>query len=387
MSNTTLTYPAEGLGAPKDRSPGQPIDLGLPADFEVFSADDHISLAEDIWYEEFPEHLKDQAPRVMSIDGSWVIGSGGKTFLPPAFIEVLDQYDPTPGSHTGDLDARLAALDAEGVRAELAFPNAILALLHWPDKEIRELCFRIYNQHLADLQERSGGRLWGVGLINWWDAAGAQRTIDELKALGLRTFLMPLNPGKDDDKVPIDFASTGMDAVWDVIEDSGVPVSHHIGETTPGIPSQFNTLDVGMLQSVAPFREVFGKYTLGGILDRHPKLKVGWFEGGINWVPSTIQDAEHIAASFAHLHNHELGHSIQHYWDTHMTASFMVDPLGLDLLDRIGATRAMWSSDFPHNESTYGYTPESLASVVAQVGPETARKILGDNIRDYLGLA
>lgn len=387
MSNTTLTYPAEGLGAPKDRSPGEPVDLGLPADFEVFSADDHISLAEDIWYEEFPEHLKDQAPRVMSIDGSWVIGSGGKTFLPPAFIEVLDQYDPTPGSHTGDLDARLAALDAEGVRAELAFPNAILALLHWPDKEIRELCFRIYNQHLADLQERSGGRLWGVGLINWWDAAGAQRTIDELKALGLRTFLMPLNPGKDDDKVPIDFASTGMDAVWDVIEDSGVPVSHHIGETTPGIPSQFNTLDVGMLQSVAPFREVFGKYTLGGILDRHPKLKVGWFEGGINWVPSTIQDAEHIAASFAHLHNHELGHSIQHYWDTHMTASFMVDPLGLDLLDRIGAERAMWSSDFPHNESTYGYTPESLASVVAQVGPETARKILGDNIRDYLGLA
>ena len=386
-STSTLTYPTEGLGAPKDRSPGAPVELGLPTDFEVFSADDHISLAEDIWFEQFPEHLKDQAPRVMCIDGSWAIGNGDKTFLPPAFIEVLDQYDPLSGSHTGDLDARLAALDAEGVHAELAFPNAILALLHWPDKEIRELCFRIYNQHLADLQERSAGRLWGVGLINWWDADGTQRTIDELKALGLRTFLMPLNPGKDDEKVPIDYASIGMDAVWDVIEASGVPVSHHIGETTPGIPSEFNTLDVGMLQSVAPFREVFGKYTLGGILDRHPGLKVGWFEGGINWVPSAIQDAEHIAASFAHLHNHELGHPIQHYWDTHMTASFMVDPLGLDLLDRIGAERAMWSSDFPHNESTYGYTPESLASVVAQVGPDAAKAILGDNIRDYLGLA
>lgn len=385
-NSTTLTYPTDGLGAPKDRSPGTPVDLGLPAGFEVFSADDHISLADDIWYERFPEHLKDQAPRVMSLDGSWVIGSGGKTFLPPAFIEVLDQYDPVPGSHSGDIDARLSALDAEGVTSELAFPNAILALLHWPDKEIRELCFRIYNEYLAEVQERSGGRIWGVGLIAWWDVEATRRTLDELKSLGLRTFLMPLNPGKDDDKVPIDFASTAMDPVWDVIEDSGVPVSHHIGETTPGIPSQFNTIDVGMLQSVAPFREVFGKYTLGGILDRHPGLRVGWFEGGINWVPSAIQDAEHIAASFAHLHNHEVSHPVQHYWDTHMTASFMVDPLGLDLIDRIGTERAMWSSDFPHNESTYGYTPESLASVVAQVGPDAARAILGDNIRGYLGL-
>ena len=58
-----------------------------------------------------------------------------------------------------------------------------------------------------------------------------------------------------------------------------------------------------MLQSVAPFRDTFGKYIFGGILDRHPGLRVGWFEGGINWVPSAIQDAEHIAASFQHLAN------------------------------------------------------------------------------------
>jgi predicted TIM-barrel fold metal-dependent hydrolase len=384
---TTLSYPDGGLGAPKDRSPGSPVALGLPPDFRVFSADDHISLADDIWYEQFPDDLKDQAPRVMNMDGSWVIGNGEKTFLPPAFIEVLDQYDPVPGSHSGDVDARLAALDAEGVHEELAFPNAILALLHWPDKSIRERCFRIYNEYLAGVQERSGGRLWGVGLIAWWDAGCAERTISELKALGLPTFLMPLNPGKDDEGKPIDFASTTMDPVWDVVEASGIPVSHHIGETTPGVPSQFNTVGVGMLQSVAPFREMFGKYTLGGILDRHPALRIGWFEGGINWVPSTIQDAEHIAASFAHIHNHELANPIQHYWDEHMTASFMVDPLGLELIDRIGVERAMWSSDFPHNESTYGYTPESLASVVAQVGVDASRAILGDNVRSFLRLA
>ena len=44
-----------------------------------------------------------------------------------------------------------------------------------------------------------------------------------------------------------------------------------------------------------------------------------------------------------------------------MCASFMVDPLGLELVDRIGVDRVMWSTDFPHNESTYGYSDKSLA--------------------------
>ena len=38
----TLTYPAEGLGAPKDRHLGPLVDSGLPADVEVFSADDQF---------------------------------------------------------------------------------------------------------------------------------------------------------------------------------------------------------------------------------------------------------------------------------------------------------------------------------------------------------
>ena len=52
----------------------------------------------------------------------------------------------------------------------------------------------------------------------------------------------------------------------------------------------------------------------------------------------------------------------------------MVDPLGLELIDRIGVDRVMWSTDFPHNESTYGYSNESLASRRRAVGPDDAVK-------------
>lgn len=381
-----MTYPPEGMGAPKDRLPGPLTDVGLPAGTEVFSADNHISLAEDIFYEQFPAAMKDRAPRVVNVDGGWVVAADTTPILVKEFIQVLTQYDPIPGSHTGDVDARLAALDAEGVDRELAFPNSVLAVFGWPDREVRELCFRIYNQHIAEVQERSGGRILGVGLINWWDPEGTERTLTELKALGLTTFLMPINPGKDPDKRPIDYSSTAMDPVWDVIDDAGLPVSHHIGESPPATPNQFNPVAIGMLQSVAPFRDCFGKYVLGGILDRHPGLRVGWFEGGINWVPSAIQDAQHIRASFDHIADLQVAHDPQHYWDEHMVASFMVDPLGLDLIDRIGVDRAMWSTDFPHNESTWGYSTESLTSVVDAVGAEAAVAIVGGNIRRYLGL-
>ena len=99
------------------------VDVGLPAGTEVFSADDHISLAEDIFYERFPDGMKEQAPRVMNVDGGWVLGMDGKSILVPEFIEVLTQYDPVPGSHTGDVDARLAALDSEGVTAGAGLPE------------------------------------------------------------------------------------------------------------------------------------------------------------------------------------------------------------------------------------------------------------------------
>ncbi len=209
----------------------------------------------------------------------------GQTFLPGDFSGVLMQYDDLAGAATNNIEARINELHTDGVDKELAFPNAVLALFHYPDKELRERVFRIYNEHMAELQEKSNGHFYAVGLINWWDPKGTRRTLRELKSLGLKTFLMPINPGKDDDDNVIDYGATSMNAVWDEIEDAGLPVTHHIGETPPKTPCEFNSVVVGMMINVDGFREVFSKYIFSGILDRHPKLRIGWFEGGIAWVP------------------------------------------------------------------------------------------------------
>ncbi|ORV41157.1 amidohydrolase [Mycolicibacter engbaekii] len=393
MSSTSTQgvafYPPGGYGAPKDRhgQAGAGLgDVGLPAGTEVFSADNHISIADDIFYQRFPEDLKDKAPRIWYEDGAYMVGRKGQSFLPGDFSAVLMQYDDLAGAASSNIEARIQELASDGVDKELAFPNAVLALFHFPDKELRERVFRIYNEYMAELQEQSNGHFYGVGLINWWDPAGTRRTLEEVKSLGLKTFLLPLNPGKGDDGNIIDFGARSMDAVWDEIEQAGLPITHHIGETPPKTPCEINSVVVGMMVNVDSFREQFAKYLFSGILDRHPGLRIGWFEGGIAWVPTALQDAEHLLASYQHMFTHQLRHDIRHYWDTHMSASFMVDPLGLRLIDQIGVDKVMWSSDYPHNESTFGYSEKSLAGVVNALGPEDAAKVVSGNIRAFLGL-
>ncbi|WP_216899976.1 amidohydrolase family protein [Nocardia alni] len=381
-----LQYPAEGFGAPKYRRGHAAGDVGLPPGTEVFSADNHISLSDDIFYHYLPEELKDQAPRIWYEEGAYQVGHSGQSFLPGEFSSVLMQYDDLVGAASGNLEARIEQLAEDGVQRELAFPNAVLALCFHSDKEMRERLFRIYNEYMAGLQERSKGRFHAAGLINWWDPAGARRTLSELKSFGLKTFLLPLNGGVDDAGNQIDYGSTAMDPVWDEIEASGVPVTHHIGETGLKSPCEFNTIVIGMMVNVDSFREMFGRYIFSGILDRHPGLQVGWFEGGIAWVPTALQDAEHLYASYRHMCEPTLKHDVRYYWDKHMSASFMVDPLGLRLIDQIGVDKVMWATDYPHNESTFGYSEKSLQLVVDAVGPEDAVKIVSGNIKKFLGV-
>ncbi len=379
-------FPPEGHGAPNDRIPQAAGETGLPAGTLVFSADDHVSVGEDIFYKNFPAHLKEYAPRLWrDEDDIFQIGMEGKSFLPPAFIEVVSHFEKRPGCDAANVEARLADMDAEGVHKSLVFPNEVLGTLAFPDHNLREMCFQIYNEYIAEWQAKAPDRLYAVGLINWWDPAGTRRSLEQLKSLGLKTFLMPLNSFTFADGTKIDYGGKAMIPVWEEIEASGIPVSHHIGEGDFG-HDEHNRVAMGLIQLVHSFREMFGKYVFGGILDRHPGLKVGWFEGGINWAVSTVQDATHIDASIKHTYNLPIGHDPEHYWRSNMSASFMVDPLGLEMIDRIGVERAFWSTDYPHNEGTLGYTRTSLRSVVETVGVDKAVKIVGANVARFLGV-
>ena len=63
------------------------------------------------------------------------------------------------------------------------------------------LCATIFNDAMAEIQERSGGRMFPMAIVPWWDIDGAVAEVERAHALGLRgvnTNADPQNEGCPD---------------------------------------------------------------------------------------------------------------------------------------------------------------------------------------------
>ena len=174
-----------------------------------------------------------------------------------------------------------------------------------------------------------------------------------------------------------------MYPVWEAIEESGLPVAHHIGEAPLASPcrGQQRPRRDGAQRGAVP-RDV---RPLRVRRDPRPPPRPAASAGSRAASTGSRPRSRTPSTSTPRCSTWPTTRSSTtspHYWHDHMYASFMVDPLGLELIDRIGVDRVMWSSDYPHNESTFGYSEQSLASVVEAVGPEAAVKIVSTNVQD-----
>ena len=359
-----------------DRTVDSVTATDLPAGLDVVSADNHIEVTEDIFYEAFPARLRDQAPRVW-FEGYWRIGYPGALQTYPEGVDIDGALTRAVLTDGFDLAVRNRHLDSEGIARELAYPQSLLAFIRHPDQVVQELIYRIYNEHMAELGRRSPGRFFGVGICsNWWDPAKAEGAIRQIVDLGLKTYMVPLSPGNHPDGVPINYSAKGMDRFWAVAAEAGLPIGFHIGEV-PGSGGRggFGTF---FLVQAAPFRRVLGNLIFGGILDRHRSLQIVFAEGGINWVPGALQDAELTFGAHREIFDIVPKHRPTDYWHENLYATFQTDALGLGLLDQIGADRVMRAQDYPHGEGTFGYTADALRAVLAATSEDKARLILGD---------
>jgi predicted TIM-barrel fold metal-dependent hydrolase len=365
------------IGPLSGRKPPSNLDMKLPAGTKVVSADNHWELSVDIFYERFPACLKDKAPRVW-FDRFWRIGYPGKVEALPIGERVQRSIPRTIGEGVWKPEVRYRDLDSEGVQEEIVFPNTLIGFARYPEPEVQEQLYRVYNEYYAAGVINKNRRSHAVGIFsNWWNPAAADGAMRQLVDLGLKSFMIPVNPGKSVDGKEISYGDPIMDRFWDVVAEAGLPVCFHVGEGTDvehrgGHGALLMTL-------LAPFRKPFGQLVFGGVFDRHPNLKVVFAEGGIAWVPPALQDAELIFDSFGNndIIDH-LDYRPSHYWHNNCYATFQSDPLGLKQLDIIGADRIMWATDYPHSEGAFGYGREAVRAVVDATGADDARAILGD---------
>jgi predicted TIM-barrel fold metal-dependent hydrolase len=335
-----------------------------------------MDLFENIFKDALPEHLKAKTPDVW-LDGWWRVGDKSKM----TFTDFAYEYRTlhAGGEALFHWDARKENMRATGVGKELLFGQFVLGYLANPDFELREAVFTIYNEYAANVAAQvDRNAFYPVAVCpNWWDPAKAKETIGRIKALGLKAFQVPNDPGVYPSGRPIKYSDPELEPFWAAAEEAGLPICFHIIEKSdidgPGAVGTF------MLWAMAPFRKPWAQMMFGGVFDRHPGLQIVFAEGGINFVPSMLHDAEFLYDSFAtHLHP-KPKHRPTDYWFKNCYASFSMDKLGLELLKYIGEDNVMWASDYPHTEGTYGYSRHSQQLILDAVGPKAAKKILSDN--------
>jgi predicted TIM-barrel fold metal-dependent hydrolase len=346
----------------------------LPSGTILASSDSHLLEPTD-WTERMPSKFRDRAPR------AWVDPDGLMRYSYDG-AEVIDHFGAcvsTGREGIHNLAARIADMDAEGVAKDLLFPQwsfAILAGVSEAHKdapgrnpEYAMAYIRAYNEYVAETCAQYPDRLYGLGILNFWDPDTAADNIAEIRDLGLKGLVMPTSPPS------VKYNEARLEPLWSAIEASGLPLSFHVGERVD--MSGPGTLGTGLMQNFHPYRKLWSLLTFSGILERHPELQVIFTEGQLHWIPGALQDADQFYESFGSLLEPKLPEPPSHYWAQNCYATFQEDEVGLGLLPQIGADRVMWSTDYPHSESVVGRVQESAEVVARLTSDDDARAILG----------
>jgi predicted TIM-barrel fold metal-dependent hydrolase len=350
----------------------------------LISADSHVNPPPDLWQREAPIKLKDRVPRVETTpEGDvWVVDSQTQPVQGLSFMGGRDYKDfkprvvykeMRPGSW--DPQARLADMDQDGIWADVLYGGGPT---RFEDPELRQWCIQRYNDWLFELEKASGGRLIGVPLlpIN----GGIAETVAELKrvaakgAKGVQVDAFPDNLGAPH------YSDPAWEPFWSALEEAGIPLSFHIQgprtmqlarlfDPTPGVREAFISL--------APLgvSELIAELIFCGVCQRHPRFNFIVVETGVGWIPYFLDRMDATFKKHRFWTKSVITEPPSTYWYRQGHATFIEDRSGVKLRHEAGLQNIMWSSDYPHSDTTWPHSREVVEEHFAGV-PENERALV-----------
>jgi len=183
---------------------------------------------------------------------------------------------------------------------------------------------------------------------------------------------------------PRQYDDPEFDPFWKACVDHNLAVTIHLGARMAR-PGQFKFLP-NMVMSKLCMAEPIAILVFGGVFDRFPDLRYGAIESGAGWLAFVAEYMDNIYDSQRHWLKLDLKLKPSEYFDRNIYASFIRDPVGIRNRNLKGAGNIMWSTDYPHSETTW---PESVKTMEWQfegVSEEEMRPIVRDNARRFYGL-
>ena len=304
-----------------------------------------------------------------------------------------------------DSDRRVAELEADGIVAEVLFPNtippffpsgALVAPAPTHDEyEHRWAGLQAHNRWLADFCERTPGRRAGIAQILLNDVDDACAEIRFVKEAGLLGGI--LLPGVPPNHQIAPLWSDVYEPVWSLCEELDVVVNHHSGGGLPVFDTSDPAARAVMLVEIPIYaHRALWALIFAGVFERHPRLKFVLTEQGTGWVPGTLANLDWFAKrmriptaaeyQFGGAAVEKLSLTPSEYFrrNCFVGASFL-RPVESELRHDVGIDRIMWGSDYPHSEGSYPYSREALRAAFAHAPEPEVRTMLGTTAADVYG--
>jgi len=355
--------------------------------FPIIDADGHVEENIGAVIAAVPEPLRHLAPRFeRSADGRTDIVIEGKPWRPKYTQPHGAKTHVSAGGveRTGGRDPveRLAVLDEEGISAAVLFPSFGLMFGLYEEAEPAAALCRAYNDWLATYCATDPTRLVGVALL---PQQGPELAAQELaRCVEQHRFVGGvIRPNRIADRTVDDPA---YDAIWSAAASLDVPVVLHEAYTGGGIDTvgedRVSSYAGGHVVSHA-LEQMTAMLTLclAGVLERHPGLRLGFFEAGCGWAPYWTERIEE---------HYELAPADFHGGDPHGTLTartwltFEVEERTLPAVCDLGfGDNLCFASDYPHFDAVF---PGAVAAVRAHgLDHALERKVLADNALSFYG--
>ena len=320
-------------------------------------------------------------------------------YFPQSFLDLVEKHGPAHGFEwkmvegkgpqfkhgsvqTGpvgpkfvDLDARLSAMDEQGVHAQAL--SLSQPMVYWAKGDLGKRISETYNDALARAHEKNPARLIGLAILPMHEPALAVKEVERaVKLPGVRGFYVATQVlGKN-------LSDGAFLPVYERIEASGLPLFLHPVEVIGAERlAQFyltNLLGNPFESAIAAAHLIFG-----GVLDRFPKLVVclphaggafPWLVGRLNRGWETRQDLKHIKQA-------PVEYLRRFYYDTVGYSDHVIEYV----VKVVGADRVLMGSDycFPIAYER----PVEIVTAHPRLDEATKREIVEGNARRLLGLA
>ena len=394
-------------------------------DYRVVDADNHYYEPDDCCTRHLEARYRDRAVHVETReDGTreWRFGAKRLGFhrgardhaLRPGALRELFAGEPfdaeAPPVISTDQpvfrarDARLRAMDKQGVEAAILLPSFGVSFEHETrsDPEAGLAAVRAFNRFVEDdwgyaYQER----IFAPALASLLDRDLGVAELERVLAAGAR--LVALRPGPVYGRSPAD---PYFDPFWARLAEARVPLVLHIGIS--GYPDLYGTQwgepgDVAESEMSAfqwltcfgerPIVDTLGALVLHNLFGRHRDLRVLSLENGSRWVPELLRAMDNAVKysinSKGELSGRWLGGKIHakpsEIFREHVFVAPFWEESVAGLAGTIGVPRVLFGSDWPHPEGV----PQPLDFLAECEGLDAPalRRVMRENAAELLGLA